>query len=57
MYHMWHIILNCVVISIVIALSTFGGMFAEMMIAAETPQRASKRNNYPAQQQQQQYYR
>lgn len=56
MYHMWHIILNCVVISIVIALSTFGGMFAEMMIVAETPQRASKRNNYPAQQQQQ-YYR
>ena len=50
MYHMWHIILNCVVISIVIALSTFGGMFAEMMIAAETPRKPSNNCGYPAQQ-------
>lgn len=49
---MWHIILNCVVIAIVIAIATFGEMFAEMLISANEPPRKQKRNNnYPAEQQ------
>lgn len=51
---MWHIILNCVVIAIVIAIATFGEMFAEMLISADEPRkqkRNNNNNNYPAQQQ------
>ena len=51
---MWHIILNCVVIAIVIAIATFGEMFAEMLISASEPRKQKHNNNnnyYPAQQQ------
>lgn len=52
---MWHIILNCVVIAIVIAIATFGEMFAEMLISADEPRKQKRNNNnnnnYPAQQQ------
>lgn len=51
---MWHIILNCVVIAIVVSIATFGEMFAEMMIASDEPRkqkRNNNNNNYPAQQQ------
>lgn len=51
---MWHIILNCVVIAIVIAIATFGEMFAEMLISASEPRKQkhnNNNNNYSAQQQ------
>ena len=51
---MWHIILNCVVIAIVLSIATFGEMFAEMLIASEEPhkqKRNNNNNNCPAQQQ------
>lgn len=51
---MWHIILNCVVIAIVLGIATFGEMFAEMLISADEPRkqkRNNNNNNYPAQQQ------
>lgn len=51
---MWHIILNCVVIAIVLSIATFGEMFAEMLISADEPRkqkRNNNNNNYPAQQQ------
>ena len=51
---MWHIILNCVVIAIVIAIATFGEMFAEILISANEPRKLKHNNRYPAEQQQ--YY-
>lgn len=51
---MWHIILNCVVIAIVIAIATFGEMFAEMLISANEPRKQKRNNRYPTEQQQ--YY-
>ena len=51
---MWHIILNCVVIAIILSIATFGEMFAEMLISADEPRkqkRNNNNNNYPAQQQ------
>ena len=51
---MWHIILNCVVIAIVIAIATFGEMFAEILISANEPRKQKHNNKYPTEQQQ--YY-
>ena len=51
---MWHIILNCVVIAIVIAIATFGEMFAEILISANEPRKQKHNKRYPAEQQQ--YY-
>ena len=45
---MWHIILNCVVI----AIATFGEMFAEILISANEPRKQKHNNRYPAEQQQ-----
>lgn len=48
---MWHIILNCVVIAIVIAIATFGEMFAEMLISANEPRKQKHNNSCPAERQ------
>ena len=48
---MWHIILNCVVIAIVIAIATFGEMFAEMLISANEPRKQKYNNSCPAERQ------
>ena len=52
---MWHIILNCVVIAIVLSIATFGEMFAEILITSDEPRKQKRNNNnnnnYPAQQQ------
>ena len=49
---MWHIILNCVVIAIVIAIATFGEMFAEILISANEPRKQKHNNSYSAKKQQ-----